>query len=145
DKYGFTSIPIMSYAIKFASALYGPFREATEGAPQFGDRRTYQLDPANRDEAMLEAASDIAEGADMLMVKPASIYMDVIWRVKQAYPGVPMVAYHVSGEYAMLKAAAQNGWLDEKRCVMEVLISLKRAGSDIIITYFAKQVAEYLK
>lgn len=145
DENGFFSTPIMGYSVKYASAFYGPFREATEGAPQFGDRRTYQMDPAKRDEALLEAATDIAEGADMLMVKPASVYMDIIWRVKQAYPGVPMAAYHVSGEYAMIKAAAQNGWIDEKRVVLEVMTGLKRAGADIILTYFAKQIAEYLR
>ncbi|NNM58859.1 MAG: porphobilinogen synthase [Legionellales bacterium] len=145
DKAGFTHIPILSYAVKYASALYGPFREAAEGAPQFGDRRGYQMDPANGAEALREAKLDVEEGADMLMVKPAGIYADVIYRVKQAFPGIPLAAYQVSGEYAMLKAAAANGWINERAAVMESLLSLKRAGADFIITYYAKTVADWLK
>jgi porphobilinogen synthase len=136
-------IPILSYAVKYASSLYGPFREAAEGAPQFGDRRTYQMNPANAAEAIREAELDVAEGADMLMVKPALHYLDVIYRVKQAFPDLPLAAYHVSGEYAMIKAAAAQGWIDERRVVMETLLSIKRAGADFIITYYAKAVAEW--
>ncbi|OGO93084.1 MAG: delta-aminolevulinic acid dehydratase [Coxiella sp. RIFCSPHIGHO2_12_FULL_44_14] len=144
DTAGFNEIPILSYAIKFASSFYGPFREAAEGAPQFGDRKTYQMDPANALQSLREAALDVMEGADMLMVKPAQSYLDIIYRVKQQFPGLPLVAYQVSGEFAMLKAAAQNGWLDETTAMLESLIAIKRAGADIIITYFAKTVAEYL-
>jgi len=144
DSAGFSHIPIMSYAVKYASAFYGPFREAAHSAPQFGDRKTYQMDPANSREALREAASDVAEGADMIMVKPALSYMDIITRVRESFD-VPVVAYNVSGEYAMIKAAAQNGWIDEKRIVMEMLTSMKRAGADMIITYFAKDVAGWLK
>jgi porphobilinogen synthase len=144
DKENLAHIPIMSYAVKYASALYGPFREATQGAPQFGDRRTYQMDAANSNEALREAAIDINEGADMLMVKPAHAYLDIIWRIKQRYPEMPMAAYQVSGEYAMIKAAAEKGWLDEKRVMMEILTGIKRAGADIIITYYAKEAAKLL-
>jgi len=141
DAAGFSHIPILSYAAKYSSALYGPFREAAEGSPQFGDRRSYQMDPSNGDEALREVELDLQEGADMLMVKPAQAYLDVIYRVKQAHPGVPLAAYHVSGEYSMIKAAAANGWIDEDKVMMEVLTGIKRAGADFIITYFAKDVA----
>lgn len=144
DHAGYSEVPILSYAVKYASNFYGPFREAAEGAPQFGDRKTYQMNPGNADEALREAALDVAEGADMLMVKPAMNYLDVICRVKQKFPGVPLGAYQVSGEYAMIKAAAQNGWLDEDKVMLESLLSIKRAGADFIITYFAKQVAPHL-
>lgn len=145
DHAGFTHIPILSYSTKYASAMYGPFREAAEGAPQFGDRKTYQMDIANSAEAMRETALDVLEGADMLMVKPAHTYLDVIYKVKQAYPEIPLAAYHVSGEFAMLKAAAQQGWLDEKTSVLEVLTAIKRAGADFIITYYAKELAHWLQ
>lgn len=144
DSHGFTHIPIMSYAAKYASALYGPFRDATEGAPSFGDRRSHQIDPANLHEAVRETAVDIAEGADIVMVKPAHAYLDVIYAVKQRFPEIPMAAYHVSGEFAMLKAAVANGWLDEQRVVMEILTGIKRAGADIIINYHVKDVARWL-
>lgn len=144
DREQFTHIPIMSYAIKYASALYGPFREAAQGAPQFGNRKTYQMDPANANEALREAALDVSEGADMLMVKPAHAYLDIIWRIKQRYPELPMVAYQVSGEYAMVKAAGAKGWIDEPRVMMEILTGIKRAGADIIITYYAKEAAKIL-
>ncbi len=141
DNAGFTHIPILSYAAKYASAFYGPFREAAEGAPKFGDRRTYQMDPANGKEALREVDYDVAEGADMLMVKPALSYLDIIHQTKQRYPEIPLCAYQVSGEYAMIKAADQNGWLDEKKVALEALLSIKRAGADFIITYFAKIAA----
>jgi porphobilinogen synthase len=141
DAAGYEHIPILSYAAKYASAFYGPFREAAESAPQFGDRRTYQMDPANAREALREVALDVAEGADILMVKPALSYLDVISRVKQAHPDIPLCAYNVSGEYAMLKAAAKNGWIDEARATAEILTSIKRAGADMIITYSAKELA----
>jgi porphobilinogen synthase len=140
DDADFTHLPIMSYAAKFASAFYGPFREAAESAPQFGDRRSYQMDPANAEEALREVALDIAEGADVVMVKPALPYLDVVRRVKERF-GYPVAAYHVSGEYAMVKAAAARGWIDEARVVAESLTAIRRAGADIIITYFAKDVA----
>ena len=140
----FEHIPILSYAAKYASGFYGPFREAAESTPQFGDRRTYQMDPANAAEALREVALDLAEGADMLMVKPALSYLDVICRVKQSHPGVPLAAYNVSGEFAMLKAAAANGWIDERRVALEILTSIKRAGADMIITYSAKEAARWL-
>lgn len=143
DEAGFKEIPIMSYAVKYSSAFYGPFREAANSAPQFGDRKTYQMDPANRLEALREAESDMAEGADFLIVKPALSYMDIIRDVKNEY-NVPIVAYNVSGEYSMVKAAAANGWIDEKAIVLESLTSMKRAGADLIITYFAKDVASWL-
>jgi porphobilinogen synthase len=145
DGAGYQHLPILSYSVKYASSLYGPFRKATEGAPTFGDRRTYQMDMANVNEALRECALDITEGADMLMVKPAHTYLDVICRVKQAYPELPLAAYHTSGEYAMIKAAAEKGWLDERNSVIEVLTSIRRAGADLIITYFAKEVAMWLQ
>jgi porphobilinogen synthase len=144
DSAGFSHIPIMSYAAKYASGFYGPFREAAESAPQFGDRRTYQMDPANAREALREVALDLAEGADLLMVKPALSYLDVIRRVKDAHPDVPLAAYNVSGEYAMVKAAATNGWIDERRVTLEVLTSIKRAGADVILTYHAKEACAWL-
>lgn len=144
DSERYFHIPIMSYAVKYASAFYGPFRDAADGAPQFGDRKTHQMDPANVNEALREAAQDVAESADFLMVKPALSYLDVIQRVKVAQPALPMAAYNVSGEYAMVKAAAANGWLDEKRIVLEKLLSIKRAGADLIITYHAKDAARWL-
>ena len=144
DAAGFEDIPIMSYAAKYASAYYGPFRDAADSAPQFGDRRTYQMDPGNGREALKEIALDIAEGADMLMVKPALAYMDIIWRVKEA-TNLPVAAYNVSGEYAMVKAAALNGWIDEERVVMETLTGFKRAGTDLILTYHAKDAARWLE
>jgi porphobilinogen synthase len=143
DAAGFEDTPIMSYAAKYASAYYGPFRDAADSAPQFGDRRTYQMDPGNGREAIKEIALDIAEGADMLMVKPALAYMDIIWRVKEA-TNLPVAAYNVSGEYAMVKAAALNDWIDEQRVVMETLTGFKRAGADMILTYHAKDAARWL-
>ncbi len=140
DENGYENIPIMAYAAKYASAFYGPFREAAESAPQFGDRRSYQMDPANAEEALREVALDIQEGADILMVKPALAYLDVIHRVKTEFQ-VPVAAYNVSGEYAMIKAAAQNGWIDEERVALETLTSIKRAGADMILTYFAKELS----
>jgi porphobilinogen synthase len=145
DIAGFQHIPIMSYAAKYCSGFYGPFREAAESAPQFGDRRTYQMDPANGQEALREVALDLAEGADILMVKPALSYLDIIHRVKQAHPEIPLAAYNVSGEFAMIKAAAANGWIDERRVALEVLTSIKRAGADMILTYFAKDAARWLQ
>ncbi len=144
DAAGFTQIPILSYAAKYSSAFYGPFRDAAESAPAFGDRRTYQMDPANGAEALREVALDLEEGADLLMVKPALSYLDVIRRVKDAHPEVPLAAYNVSGEYAMIKAAAANGWLDEQRAALEMLTSIKRAGADMILTYFAKDACRWL-
>src|SRR6185312_9113945 len=135
---------ILSYAAKYASAFYGPFREAADSAPQFGDRRGYQMDPANGREALREVGLDLAEGADMVMVKPALPYLDVVHAVKTSYPDVPLAAYNVSGEYAMLKAAAANGWLDERRATIELLGGIKRAGADIIITYHAIEAARWL-
>jgi porphobilinogen synthase len=145
DEASFEHIPILSYAAKYASGFYGPFREAAESAPQFGDRASYQMDPANSGQALREVALDVAEGADMLMVKPALSYLDVIHRVKQAHPGVPLAAYNVSGEFAMVKAAAANGWIDERRVTLEILTSIKRAGADMILTYSAKDAARWLK
>ncbi|MFC5466755.1 porphobilinogen synthase [Lederbergia graminis] len=144
DEAGFIDIPIMSYAVKYSSAFYGPFRDAANSAPQFGDRKTYQMDPANRMEALREAESDIEEGADFLIVKPALSYMDIIRDVKNHF-NAPIVAYNVSGEYAMIKAAAANGWIDERSIILEMLTSMKRAGADLIITYFAKDVAGWLQ
>jgi porphobilinogen synthase len=144
DQAGFTSLPIMAYAAKFASGYYGPFREAAESAPSFGDRRSYQMDPANADEAIREVALDLAEGADIVMVKPALAYLDIIFRVKETFC-VPVAAYNVSGEYAMVKAAAANGWIDERRIVLETLTGMKRAGTDMILTYHALDVARWLK
>jgi porphobilinogen synthase len=143
DDNGFTHKPIMAYAAKYASGFYGPFREAAESTPQFGDRRSYQMDPANSDEALREVEMDIREGADIVMVKPAMAYLDIIYRVKQKF-GYPVAAYNVSGEYSMIKAAGQNGWIDEQRIMMEVLYAIRRAGADIILTYFAKDAAKLL-
>ena len=143
DRGGYLNVPIMAYAAKFASAFYGPFREAAESTPQFGDRRAYQMDPANGREALREMALDAAEGADLLMVKPAGAYLDIIHAVRERYD-LPLAAYQVSGEYAMLKAAVQNGWLDERRAAMESLLGIKRAGADLIITYYAKQAARWI-
>jgi porphobilinogen synthase len=140
DQNGFENVAIMAYAAKYASGFYGPFREAAESTPQFGDRRSYQMDPANGDEALREVAMDIREGADIVMVKPALAYLDVIYRVKQKF-GYPVAAYNVSGEYSMIKAAGQNGWVDEARVMIEVLLSIRRAGADMILTYFAKDLA----
>lgn len=144
DQAGFGAIPILAYAAKFASAYYGPFRDAAESAPAFGDRRSYQMDPANGDEALREVALDLAEGADLVMVKPALAYLDVIRRVKDRF-GVPVAAYNVSGEYAMIKAASQRGWIDERRIVLETLTGFKRAGADMILTYHALDVARWLR
>ncbi|MBL7162503.1 MAG: porphobilinogen synthase [Anaerolineales bacterium] len=141
----FEHIPILSYAVKYASSFYGPFREAAEGAPKFGDRKSHQMDPANSREALREAALDVAEGTDMLMVKPALPYLDIIRQVNDAFPELPTAAYNVSGEYAMLKAASSNGWLDERSVVLETLTAIKRAGADLIITYHAKEAAKWLK
>ncbi|PNZ44034.1 porphobilinogen synthase [Staphylococcus simulans] len=143
DDAGYYNIPIMSYGIKYASSFYGPFRDAAESTPSFGDRRTYQMDPANRREALLELESDLKEGADMMIVKPALSYLDIIRDVKER-TYVPVIAYNVSGEYSMVKAAALQGWIDEERNVMEQMVSMKRAGADMIITYFAKDVCRYL-
>ena len=144
DDSGYENLPILSYAVKYASSFYGPFREAAEGAPKFGDRKSHQMDPANVREALREAALDIEEGADMLMVKPALAYLDVIRVVKDAHPELPMAAYNVSGEYAMIKAAAANGWVDEAKVTLETLTSIKRAGADVIITYHAVDAAKWL-
>lgn len=144
DANGFTNIPIMAYSAKYASAFYGPFRDAAGSAPQFGDRRSYQMDPANSVEALREVALDIEEGADIVMVKPALAYMDIIRQVKEEF-GYPVAAYNVSGEYAMVKAAARQGWIDEQKVVLEMLTGMKRAGADLILTYFAKDVARWLK
>ncbi len=143
DNNGFENIPIMSYAVKYASGYYGPFRDAADSTPAFGSRKTYQMDPANRREALKEAFQDIEEGADIIMVKPALAYLDIIRDVKDSCV-VPVASYNVSGEYSMIKAAAKNGWIDEEKVVMETLLSMKRAGSDLIITYFAKDAARKL-
>jgi porphobilinogen synthase len=143
DENGFHNIPIMSYAAKYASGFYGPFREAAESTPKFGDRRSHQMDPANSDEALREVAQDIAEGADIVMVKPAMPYLDVVHRVKERF-GMPTAAYNVSGEYSMVKAAGKMGWVDEERVMMEMLTGIKRAGADLILTYFAKDASHYL-
>jgi porphobilinogen synthase len=144
DAEGFQDVPILSYAAKYASGFYGPFREAAESSPQFGDRRGYQMDPGNGDEALREIAIDLEEGADMVMVKPALPYLDVIRRARVRFPGVPLAAYNVSGEYAMLKAAAERGWIDGDRVTIEVLTSIRRAGADFILTYSAKDAARIL-
>jgi porphobilinogen synthase len=144
DDAGFDQIPIMSYAAKYASAFYGPFREAAESAPQFGDRRGYQMDPANTDEAMREVELDIEEGADILMVKPALPYLDVIRRVKESF-AVPVAAYNVSGEFSMVMAAAERDWVDRERIILEVLTSIRRAGADVILTYHAREAARLLR
>ena len=143
DEHGFSDIAILAYAAKFCSGFYGPFREAAQSAPQFGDRRSYQMDPANAREALREVALDLEEGADIVMVKPALPYLDVIRMVRDNF-AAPVAAYNVSGEYAMVKAAARNGWLDERRVVMEILTGIQRAGADIILTYHAKDVARWL-
>ncbi|MGI9532366.1 porphobilinogen synthase [Lutimonas sp.] len=143
DQTGFPNLPVMSYAVKYASAYYGPFRDAADSTPSFGDRRTYQMDPSNRDEALREANFDDQEGADILMVKPALSYLDIIRDIKNNFDR-PVACYNVSGEYSMIKAAAEKGWIDEEKVMMESLLSMKRAGADIIITYFAKDVAKYL-
>lgn len=145
DAEGFENTPILSYAVKYASGFYGPFRDAAESPPKFGDRKSHQMDPANAREALKEAALDVDEGADMLMVKPALPYLDVIYRVRQAFPELPLAAYNVSGEYAMLKAAAINGWMDERTTVLEALTGIKRAGADLILTYHARDAAKWLK
>jgi|SRR5579859_1554972 len=144
DEHKFSGVPIMSYAAKFASGFYGPFRDAAGSTPQFGDRRAYQMDPANAREALREVEQDVAEGADMIIAKPAMAYMDIIRQIRD-HTSLPIAAYNVSGEYAMVKAAAQNGWIDERRIVMEVLTGLRRAGADMIITYFAPDVAQWLR
>lgn len=144
DAANFQDIPILSYAVKYASCFYGPFREAAEGAPQFGDRKGYQMNPANTNEALKEAELDVLEGADMLMVKPAQNYLDVVYRIKQAFPDMPLGAYQVSGEFAMIKAAAEKKWIDHDAAMMESLLSIKRAGADFIITYFAKEFARVM-
>ena len=145
DVAGYENLPILSYAVKYASSFYGPFREAAEGAPKFGDRKSHQMDPANVREALREAAVDVQEGADMLMVKPALAYLDVIRVVKDTYPELPLAAYNVSGEYAMIKAAAANGWIDEAKVTLESLTGIKRAGADLIITYHAVEAAKWLR
>jgi porphobilinogen synthase len=144
DRQGYTDVALMSYASKFCSAFYGPFRDAAESAPQFGDRRTYQMDPANALEALREVALDVEEGADLLIVKPGLPYLDILWRVKERFE-LPTAVYNVSGEYAMVKAAARMGWIEEKRAVMEMMIGFRRAGADMIITYWAKDLAVWLK
>jgi len=144
DSHGFSHLPIFSYAAKYCSGFYGPFREAAQSAPQFGDRRSYQMDPANAREALQEVALDLEEGADIIMVKPALPYLDIIRQVRDRFD-VPLGAYNVSGEYAMVKAAARNGWLDEKRIVLEVLTAIQRAGAEIVLTYHAKDVARWTK
>jgi porphobilinogen synthase len=144
DSNGFANLPILSYAAKYCSGFYGPFREAADSAPQFGDRRSYQMDPANAREALKEVALDLEEGADMVLVKPALPYLDIVRRVKDEFR-VPVAAYNVSGEYSMVKAAARNGWLDEKRVVLEILTSIQRAGADFILTYHAKDAARWLR
>jgi porphobilinogen synthase len=143
DQSGFQDVPVMAYAAKYASAFYGPFREAAGSAPQFGDRRSYQMDPANAREALREVAADIAEGADMVMVKPAMAYLDIIRRVRETYDH-PLAAYNVSGEYSMIKAAAMQGWIDERRVALELLTAIKRAGADLILTYHARDAARWL-
>jgi porphobilinogen synthase len=143
DLRGFQTIPVMSYAAKFCSAFYGPFREAAESAPHFGDRRSYQMDPANAHEALREVALDLEEGADLLIVKPGLPYLDILWRVKDRFK-IPTAVYNVSGEYAMLKAAAQNGWIDEKNAVLELMTSFRRAGADLVITYWAREIAKWI-
>jgi len=145
DFSGYENLPILSYAVKYASSFYGPFRDAAEGAPKFGDRKSHQMDPANVREALREAAIDVEEGADMLMVKPALAYLDVIRVVKDTFPELPMAAYNVSGEYSMIKAAAANGWVDEEKVTLETLTAIKRAGADLIITYHAVDAAKWLK
>jgi porphobilinogen synthase len=144
DQAGFDQAAIMAYSAKFASGFYGPFREAAESPPKFGDRKSYQMDAANADEALREVALDIEEGADIVMVKPAANYLDILWRVKERF-SLPTAAYHVSGEYSMIKAAAANGWIDEKACALETTLAIKRAGADLVLTYYAADVARWLK
>ncbi len=144
DEAGFEHIPLMGHTVKYSSAMYGPFRQATEGAPKYGDRSRYQMDPANGNEALREAAVDIMEGADILLIKPAHTYLDIIYRVKQTYPHIPLCAYHPSAEFSMIKAAAEKGWINEKRVVFEVLTSIKRAGADFIVNYYTKEVARWI-
>jgi porphobilinogen synthase len=144
DSNGYENLPILSYSVKYASSLYGPFREAAQGAPKFGDRKSHQMDPGNIRDALREVVTDIDEGADMLMVKPALHYLDVIHRVRESFPELPLAAYNVSGEYAMVKAAAGNGWIDERAVTLESLTGIKRAGADLIITYHAKEAAQWL-
>jgi porphobilinogen synthase len=145
DNASLPNVGILSYAVKYASSFYGPFREAADCKPSFGDRRSYQMDPANAREALTEAQLDLDEGADMIMVKPALPYLDVIRRVRDAFPQVPLAAYQVSGEYSMIKAAAQQGWLDERAVMLESLTAIKRAGADLLITYFAKDYARPMR
>lgn len=145
DEVGYTHLPILSYSVKYQSSLYGPFRIAAEGPPRFGNRSSYQMDPANALEALRESQLDISEGADILMVKPAHAYLDVIYRVKQAYPYIPLSAYHTSGEFAMIKAAAEKGWVDERKTVLEILHGIRRAGADFIITYYTKELGQWIK
>jgi porphobilinogen synthase len=144
DENGFQDLAILSYAAKYSSAFYGPFREAAQSTPQFGDRRSYQMDPANGREALMEVGQDLAEGADIIMVKPALAYLDVIRQVREKFDA-PLAAYNVSGEYAMVKAAATNGWIEEKRAVLEIITGIQRAGASIILTYHAKDIARWLK
>ncbi|MGA2545413.1 MAG: porphobilinogen synthase [Rectinemataceae bacterium] len=144
DAEGWSHVAILSYAVKYASAFYGPFRDAADGAPAFGDRASHQMDPANAREALREAARDVEEGADMLMVKPALAYLDVVRQTRERFPEMPLAAYNVSGEYAMVKAGARNGWIDERRVALEILTGIKRAGADIIITYHAKDAAQWI-
>jgi porphobilinogen synthase len=143
DDHGYTDVPIMSYAVKYASAFYGPFRDAVDSAPQFGDRKTYQMDPANLREGLVEAALDVEQGADVLMVKPALAYLDVIRALKESFD-LPVACYNVSGEYAMVKAAARNGWIDERAVALESLLSMKRAGADLILSYWARDLGKAL-
>ena len=145
DQAGYQQTPILSYSVKYASSMYGPFRIAAEGAPKMGDRSTYQMNYANKNEAMRECLLDVEEGADLLMVKPAHTYLDIIYRVKEEVPNLPLGAYHTSGEFAMLKAAAEKGWIDERKGVLEVLTAIHRAGADFIVTYYAKEVAQWLR
>jgi porphobilinogen synthase len=145
DAEGWSHVAILSYAVKYASAFYGPFRDAADGAPAFGDRTSHQMDPANAREALREAALDVEEGADMLMVKPALAYLDVVRQIRERFPEMPLAAYNVSGEYAMVKAGARNGWIDERRVALEILTGIKRAGADIIITYHAKDAAQWIE
>jgi porphobilinogen synthase len=145
DRAGYDHVAVLAYSVKYASGFYGPFREAAQGAPKFGDRKTHQMDPANAREALREVALDVAEGADMLMVKPALAYLDIVRQTREQFPQLPLAAYNVSGEYAMVKAAARNGWLDERRAAEEILLGLKRAGADLIITYHAKEMARWLR
>jgi porphobilinogen synthase len=145
DGAGYAHLPIMSYSAKYASGFYGPFREAAQGTPQFGDRSSHQMDPGNAREALREHALDAAQGADILMVKPALAYLDVIHATREAFPQLPLAAYNVSGEYAMVKAAARQGWIDERRVVLELLTGMRRAGADLILTYHAKDAAAWLR